>query len=135
MTSRVRFSYTDRVLYKDVIDWLISHFDVPINDFDFIIGYRADDSYFSYSRGFVNGDISIETLSNALKLGKLGKQYVLISKKAFNNIKYVKHYEVHNDDEYELFRQKTLNEYHELLNKEDRFVNHFIGDLMKKYGK
>lgn len=34
-----------------------------------------------------------------------------------------------------LWCNKTLREYHELLQKEDRFHNAFIGELMKKYGE
>ena len=129
-----RFDYVDRIRYQEEIDWLVKHFDVAINRFDLIIGYRADDSYFSYSRGFVAGEISFETLSNALKIGKLGIQYVLISKKAFKSIKYVSHYFIGHNKDYEMFRKKTLDEYHDLKSKEDTFNNTFMRDLVKKYG-
>ena len=130
-----RFDYVDRVQYSDVINWLIKHFDVPIDDYDVVIGYRADDSYFNYSRGFVNGEVSFETLSLALKLGKLGIQNVLVSKESFKHISYLEHKTVKASKEYETFRRKTLNEYHELLDKEDKINNTFIRDLMRKYGK
>ena len=129
-----RFDYVDRIRYQQEIEWLVRHFDVAINDYDLIVGYRADDSYFSYSRGFVSGDISFETLSDALKIGKLGTQYVLISKKAFKNIKYVSHYYVEHNEEYESFRKKTLDEYHELKAKENKYKNTFMRELVKKYG-
>lgn len=130
-----RFSYVERLKNKEVIDWLIRHFDTQIDDYDVIIGYRADDSYFNYSIGFVSGEISLETLMGAMKLGKLGLQYALMSKKAFNKVVYEKHYQVVANDDYRDFRTKTLNEYHELLSREDRFKNTFIGELMKKYGR
>lgn len=130
-----RLDYSDRVNFAETINWLIKHFDIPINDYDAVIGYRADDSCFNYSRGFLSGDISLETLSQALKLGKLGIQYVLISKEAFKRVSYISHEEVKPSDDYLAFRKKTLNEYHELLSKENRFENTFIGDLMKKYGR
>ena len=130
-----RFDYTERIIYRDVIQWLIKHFDVPVNQYDVVVGYRADDSYFNYSRGFVSGEISLETLSQALKLGKLGLQYVLISKKAFSSIEYIDSEPVQFSHDYDLFRRKTLSEYHELLTTENRFKNTFIGDLMKKYGE
>ena len=38
-----------------------------------VIGYRADDSYFSFARAFVNNEISLEQLSYAMRLGKLGE--------------------------------------------------------------
>ena len=130
-----RFDYTERIRYKDIIDWMISKFDVDVSSYDMIIGYRADDSYFSYSIGFISGDISLETLMEAMKIGKLGLQYVLISPKAFSLIKYVSGEPVQKSNEYESFRKSTLNEYHKLKNKEDRFNNTFIGEIMKKYGK
>ena len=130
-----RFDNLERVRYKDVIDWLISKFDVDLSNYDMVVGYRADDSYFSYSRGFVSGDISIETLSEAMKLGKLGLQYVLISPYAFSQIEYIESDAVKRSGEYDKFKKFTLDEYHQLKDKEDRFNNTFIGEIMKKYGK
>ena len=70
-------------------EYLISHFSLPINDFDVIKGYRADDAYFAYAESFLNNTISIQRLSEALKLGNLGEQIVLISKKAFSHIRFL----------------------------------------------
>ena len=70
-------------------EWLIGHFMPDIEDYDAIIGYRADDSYFSFARAFVNNEISLTQLSYAMRLGKLGEQIVLKSKKAFEEIKFV----------------------------------------------
>ena len=62
---------------------------VDYKNYDAIIGYRADDSYFSFAQDFINGTISYRQLGNALRLGKLGQQFVLISKKAFDSVKFV----------------------------------------------
>ena len=70
-------------------EWLKEHFLVDIDDYDAIIGYRADDSYFSFARAFVNNEISLGQLSHAMRLGKLGEQFVLKSPKAFESIKFV----------------------------------------------
>lgn len=59
-----------------------------ISGYDVIIGYRADDSYFSFAQDFVAGVISLEKLSEAMRLGKLGEQIVLKSEKAFQNIRF-----------------------------------------------
>lgn len=56
---------------------------------DIIIGYRANDSYFSYAGDFVNGTLSLSDLSEAMRLGKLGEQVVLKSKKAFKALTFV----------------------------------------------
>ena len=54
-----------------------------------IIGYRADDSYFTFAQDFVAGAISLRKLSEAMRLGKLGEQIVLKSEKAFEHIRFV----------------------------------------------
>lgn len=53
------------------------NFLIDITGYDVIIGYRADDSYFSFARAFINNEISLTQLSYAMKLGKLGEQIVL----------------------------------------------------------
>ena len=74
---------------KEAITYLSENFSVTYDDVDVMVGYRADDSYFSYASDFVNNIISLQTLSRAMKLGKLGEQIVLKSEKAFSKIKYV----------------------------------------------
>lgn len=69
--------------------FLISHFSLSVEDFDVIKGYRADDSYFAYAESFLDNTISVQRLSEALRLGELGEQIVLTSKKAFENIKFL----------------------------------------------
>ena len=54
-----------------------------------IIGYRADDSYFSYARDFISGVISYEQLGKAMQLGSLGEQYCLKTEKAFQHLKFI----------------------------------------------
>lgn len=71
-------------------DYLIENFYVPVENYDMIVGYRADDSYFSFARAFVNNEISIAQLAKAMKLGKLGEQYVLKSQKAFEKLHFKK---------------------------------------------
>lgn len=61
---------------------------------DVIKGYRADDSYFSFARDFVNNTISVEQLSEAMRYGELGEQIVLKSKKSFERISYTESVEV-----------------------------------------
>lgn len=56
--------------------------------FDVMVGYRADDSYFSFAQDFMNGTISYRQLREAMHLGKLGQQFVLKSKKAFERIRF-----------------------------------------------
>lgn len=60
-----------------------------ITGYDVIVGYRADDSYFSFAQDFVAGAISLRQLSEAMHLGNLGEQIVLKSRKAFSKIQYM----------------------------------------------
>ncbi len=60
-----------------------------ISEYDVITGYRADDSYFSFAQDFVANTISLQKLSEAMRLGKLGEQIVLKSPKAFDQIKFL----------------------------------------------
>ena len=69
--------------------YIKEHFLIDITPYDIIVGYRADDSYFSFAQDFVSGVISLEKLSEAMRLGKLGEQIVL---KAFETI-YFQNYE------------------------------------------
>ena len=58
---------------------------------DVMIGYRADDSYFSFAEDFVNNTISLRDLNLAMRLGTLGEQVVLLSKRSFGQIEFVEH--------------------------------------------
>lgn len=69
--------------------YLDENFSVDYESFDIIKGYRADDSYFSFARDFLNNTISLEALSKAMKLGKLGEQIVLKSEKTFERIQFM----------------------------------------------
>ena len=80
-------------------EYILENFYVDVEEYDVIIGYRADDSYFSFAKDFINNTISVEQLAEAMRLGKLGIQIVLKSKKAFNTVKYIS-YELSECKEY-----------------------------------
>ena len=71
-------------------EYLLKSFLPDISKFDAVIGYRADDSYFSFAMDFLNNTISLRQLERAMYLGKLGEQFVLKSRKAFELIEFVK---------------------------------------------
>lgn len=79
----------DSEIAIDAKDYIIEHFSIDTSEYDVIIGYRADDSYFRYAESFVENGLSLRSLNKALHLGKLGEQIVLISKKAYNQIKFI----------------------------------------------
>ena len=84
--------------------YLIEHFGVNVNAFDLITGYRADDSYFDFAEAFFNNFITVEQLSRAMRLGKLGEQIVIKSQFAFSKIKY-EGFEVARKDEFYVLRK------------------------------
>lgn len=70
-------------------NYLRTNFAVDTENYDVIIGYRADDSYFSFAQDFINGTISYRQLNNAMHLGQLGVQFVLKSKTSFERIRFI----------------------------------------------
>lgn len=65
-------------------DYLRQNFLIDVSTYDLVIGYRADDSYFSFAQDFVSGTISLRKLREAMTLGHLGEQIMVRSEKAFS---------------------------------------------------
>lgn len=112
--------------------YLKNNFLPDISKFDLIKGYRADDSYFSFAQAFLSNQISYKQLGNAMKLGKLGEQIVLKSKKAFDLIEFQK-YEVAEGKKYYTLRlnrmEKAKSDYKKSLEDSD-ISGLFIRDLI-----
>ena len=119
-------------------EYLLENFLVDYEDYDVIIGYRADDSYFSFAQDFINGTISYRQLNNAMHLGKLGQQFVLKSKTAFERIRFVG-YEVAGSSEWyakKMLRDKTARrEYFSVerntRQRGDLYITQIIDEEMK----
>ncbi len=79
----------DSEIAIDARDYIIKHFSIDTSEYDVIVGYRADDSYFQYAESFVENSLPLRSLNKALQLGKLGEQTVLVSEKAFKQIKFI----------------------------------------------
>ncbi len=76
-------------LAQEAKEYILQHFPVDYSAADIIIGYRADDSYFSFAQDFLSGAISYRQLSKAMHLGKLGSQFVLKSPLAFERLEFI----------------------------------------------
>ena len=98
-------------------EYLIENFLPEFENYDAIVGYRADDSYFSFARSFVSNEISLKQLGYAMRLGKLGEQFVLKSKKAFDAIKFLD-YTVADNSVYYFKRKARDDEARAAYNKE-----------------
>ncbi len=71
------------------VRYLKSRFAIGVDSYDIVTGYRADDSYFDFAEAFLNNTITIEQLSRALRLGKLGEQIVVKSREAFSRLRFL----------------------------------------------
>lgn len=115
--------------------YLFENFSLPYQDCDIIKGYRADDSYFSFAESFLNNSISVQRLSEALRLGELGEQIVLKSKKAFKRLQFIGCENVSSEDYYPL--RKARNDkarFAFLSDKEGPFDPNslYLTDIMRK---
>ena len=125
-------------LASEAKEYIIKNFSIPYKEYDLIIGYRADDSYFAFAQDFLSGSISYQQLEKAMKLGNLGKQVVLISPKAFENITF-RGYEIAKNSTYYNRKKErdssARNTYFESKrakrNKGDLFINQIIDEEMK----
>ena len=70
-------------LPREAKKYIMETFLPDYKSYDIIIGYRADDSYFSYARDLISNTLSLGDLKQAMMLGKLGEQVVLKSERAF----------------------------------------------------
>ena len=70
-------------------EFILSRFLPDTDNVDVMIGYRADDSYFSFAEDFVNNVISLRDLERAMQLGTLGEQVVLLSERSFRQIEFI----------------------------------------------
>ena len=93
--------------------YLIEQFGINVNAYDLITGYRADDSYFDYADAFLNNTITVEQLSRAMQLGKLGEQIVIKSKFAFSRLQY-QGFETAEKDKYYILRKARNDEANQL---------------------
>ena len=69
--------------------YILDNFPVDTESYDVIIGYRADDSYFSYARDFLSNTITVKRLTQVMRLGNLGNQIVIKSKLAFSRLQFL----------------------------------------------
>ena len=115
--------------------YLQDNFFVDPTPFDVIIGYRADDSYFSFAQDFIAGTISLTKLSEAMRLGKLGEQIVFKSKISFAHIHFI---DAEPADSRTYYTKKTARDrearkaYRSIKQTSDDYNELFIIDIMRE---
>lgn len=121
--------------YPRELEYLKSKYLIDTSKYDAIIGYRADDSYFHFPEAFIRSEITFNSLETIFKSGKLGKQYVIISPRAFNLIKFdsfekisIKSYE-----DYYLRKSEADKTFSELLQSDRYSKEKRLIDMVKDY--
>lgn len=103
------------------IEYINKNYYIDVSKYDVVIGYRADDNYFQFPQALLRSEILISSLEEVYKLGDLGKQYVLVSEKAFSKVKFIESFESHLDSvSYVRRKEHADNSYKELLER-DRY--------------
>ena len=114
--------------------YIIENFKVDYKKYDIIVGYRANDSYFSYAGDFVNGTLSLSDLSEAMRLGKLGEQIVLKSKKAFEALKFVEAIKAPREEYFVKYKQRdeeARSKYRQIASKPMAENETYIIDIIR----
>ena len=109
--------------YPRELKYLEDKYLIDVSNYDVVIGFRADDSYFRFPEAFIRSEITLESLNTIFQAGELGKQYVLISKKAFDVLHYIDYEEVFEVSKIDYYKRKdeTDKVFTDLLNK-DRYI-------------
>lgn len=119
-------------IMRQAYSYLKENFLLDITQYDAIVGYRADDSYFSFAKAFLSNTISYKQLQLAMNLGNLGEQFVLKSQKAFELLKFVG-FEQAESSKYSMLRRKRDFDARENFRKlldEDDISGLFIRDII-----
>lgn len=117
---------------REEIAFLIRHYSISLDDCDVIVGYRADDSYYNYTKAFLEDDLPLELLKLAMESGKLGLQYVLHSKQAFDAIVFEKSSRVSHNDRYSLLETKANREFNELMKSRTPNMT-YLRDIIREH--
>lgn len=107
---------------KKLID---KYYDKEIENFDVIIGYRADDSFFSFAKQAIRGEVDICLLEEIMQQGKLGYQIFLQSEKAFKHIKEI------DKNEEGFYQEVDYQKYSNLYNGRDVKARDYVADLIE----
>ena len=86
LLTKYRGYWQRKSIAEEAKNFLQENYLVDISGLDVIVGYRVDDSYFSFVQDFIMGTISLQKLSMAMRFGNLNDQIVLKSQKAFGQL-------------------------------------------------
>lgn len=115
-------------------EFICSRFLMDISNYDYLIGYRADDSYFSYARAFLSNTLTIGQLSAAMRPGDLGLQYVVRSPRMFDRIYFLEALSVDGGIYYpkRMQRERAARQKFRRMLEEDAEGGRYLSDLMRE---
>lgn len=126
----------DTPVSRNAREYIIEHFGINVEEYDVVVGYRADDSYFSFAEAFVSNSLSLSSLSKALRLGKLGEQVALVSEKAFAHLRYIESVTVDSKIYYPKFASRDqsarLTYRNEIAQTENVLDDIFVLDIIRQ---
>lgn len=123
--------------YRRELQYLEDKYYIDVRQYDVVIGYRADDSFFEFPKMFVSSQIRVVRLKQIYQLGFLGKQIAIISEKAFKKLKYLESIEASPiyKDKY-IYRIDDADRRFKEIVKEERWLDgERLIDLVKKDDK
>ena len=117
--------------FSNRIQFIEKNYYIDVNDYDVVIGYRADDAYFRFPIDFVIGNITLEQLEDSFMLGEMGIQVVIMSQKGIDQLTFV---------DAVLSEERYIGKYFENVNQATKKYDDlprdiqgtYITDLMKK---
>lgn len=144
----LKYRYIDlnNTISNETKKYIIKNYYIDISNYDIIIGYRADDSYFKIVKDFLKNSITLRQFNKAIMLGNLGHQIVLISKKSFKQIHFLNVESINSSIYYTKRKARNINavnQYYDIqtntkLSKKDLFMVDIIrkglkNDEIRKY--
>lgn len=133
--AKYRSYWQKNSIAEEAKKYLQDNFFIDPSPYDIIVGYRADDSYFTFAQEFISGTISLAKLSEAMRLGKLGEQLVLKSPRAFQSIRFIS---AEQADAATYYEKKALRDrearlaYRNVKRSSDGINELFILDIMRE---
>ena len=119
--------------HTEALKWLSKYY-IDVYEYDVVIGYRADDAYFSFPTRFIANMIALEDLEKIYLLGDLGIQYAFMSKRAVGSLKFVDAEMC--DESFTGHYQKIVNQatiaFHKLISAPQDLSKTYILDLIRK---
>ncbi len=110
------------------VDFIIKrYYPKDIEKADVVIGYRADDSYFSWTKDFVRNAIDLEQLESSMNLNNLGLQYFIQSEIAFSKLTYVQSHEIEHIGYFNQKKRRELEANRQYMNIVEQAISRHNG--------